>query len=248
MGEWAEEIPDYAIDLARAFWPGPMTLILNRSELAKDFVTGNQNTVGIRVPNQTLALQLLNEFSKIGGKGIAAPSANRFGQVSPTTAEAVREEIGDFLNDTDQIINDGPCAVGIESTIINCTTKSPEILRPGFITVQMVAESTGLKVTAPNTDIRVSGNLQSHYAPNAKVEINKTPQPGEGLMALSSIKTPEGVIRLSSPNTLEEFARDLYQAMRLADLKGLAKISIQVPEGDGLATAILDRVQKAANS
>ena len=119
MGEWAEEIPDYAIDLARAFWPGPMTLILKRSEIAKDFVTGNQNTVGIRVPNQTLALQLLNEFSKIGGKGIAAPSANRFGQVSPTTAEAVREEIGTYLSGEDSILDGGPSSVGVESTIID---------------------------------------------------------------------------------------------------------------------------------
>ncbi|MFM8921585.1 MAG: L-threonylcarbamoyladenylate synthase, partial [Candidatus Nanopelagicaceae bacterium] len=103
VGEWSEEIPDFAIDLARAFWPGPMTLILKRSELAKDFITGGQETVGIRVPNQTLALQLLNEFSKIGGKGVAAPSANRFGQVSPTSAQAVQDEIGALLDQEDVI-------------------------------------------------------------------------------------------------------------------------------------------------
>ena len=150
MGEWAEEIPDYAIDLARAFWPGPMTLILNRSELAKDFVTGNQNTVGIRVPNQTLALQLLTEFSKIGGKGIAAPSANRFGQVSPTTAEAVSEELLPYLNHfQDRILDGGPCHIGIESTIINCTTENPEILRLGFITKEVIEESTKIKINKP---------------------------------------------------------------------------------------------------
>ena len=166
MGEWAEEIPDYAIDLARAFWPGPMTLILKRSELAKDFVTGGQNTVGIRVPNQTLALQLLTEFSKIGGKGIAAPSANRFGQVSPTTAEAVREEIGAYLSADDSILDGGPCAVGVESTIIDCTGDHPKILRPGAITIEDIKGVTGLEVEAPErTDIRVSGSLENHYAP-----------------------------------------------------------------------------------
>ena len=136
MEKWARDIPEFAFKLAKAFWPGPMTLILYRSELAKDFVTGNQNTVGIRVPNQTLALQLLNEFSKIGGKGIAAPSANRFGHVSPTTADAVREELGAFLDENDSILDGGPCAVGVESTIIDCTGPNPKILRPGAITIE----------------------------------------------------------------------------------------------------------------
>ena len=247
MGEWAEEIPDYAIDLARAFWPGPMTLILKKSELAKDFVTGGQNTVGIRVPNQTLALQLLTEFSKIGGKGIAAPSANRFGQVSPTTAEAVREEIGAYLSADDSILDGGPCAVGVESTIIDCTGDHPKILRPGAITIEDIKGVTGLEVEAPErSDIRVSGSLENHYAPEAQVLLDIEPQPGDGFIALATIPTPEGVIRLAEPATEEAFAHLLYAALRDGDAKELKRIVVAQPQGEGIAIAIRDRLIRAA--
>ena len=247
MGEWAESIPDFAIDLARAFWPGPMTLILNRSELAKDFVTGNQNTVGIRVPNQTLALQLLNEFSKIGGKGIAAPSANRFGQVSPTTAEAVREEIGAYLNSEDSILDGGPCAVGVESTIIDCTGSNPRILRPGAITESMIKDATGLDVESiQRSEIRVSGSLENHYAPEAEVVLDVTPQPGDGFIALADIPTPAGVIRLAEPKSDESFAHLLYAALRKGDANKLKRIVVAQPAGDGIAIAIRDRLKRAA--
>ena len=247
MGEWAEEISDYAIDLARAFWPGPMTLILNRSELAKDFVTGNQNTIGIRVPDQTLALQLLNEFSKIGGKGIAAPSANRFGQVSPTTADAVREEIGAYLSAEDSILDGGPCSVGVESTIIDCTGTNPRILRPGAITEAMIKEVTGLGVVSvERSEIRVSGSLENHYAPEAQVLLDVTPQPGDGFIALADIPTPPGVIRLAEPKSDEAFAYLLYAALREGDAKGLNRIVVSQPQGDGIAIAIRDRLLRAA--
>ena len=249
MGDWAQEIQDYAIDLARAFWPGPMTLILKRSELAKDFVTGNQNTVGIRVPNQTLALQLLNEFSKIGGKGIAAPSANRFGHVSPTTADAVREELGAFLDANDAILDGGPCAVGVESTIIDCTSSIPKILRPGAITIEDVKGVTGLAVESPNnSEIRVSGSLENHYAPAAQVLLDIPPQPGDGFIALAEIPSPGGVIRLATPKNIEAFAHDLYAALRDADLKGLTRVVVHQPKGDGLAIAIRDRLKRASNT
>ncbi|MFM8620819.1 MAG: L-threonylcarbamoyladenylate synthase [Candidatus Nanopelagicaceae bacterium] len=247
MGEWAEEIPDYAIDLARTFWPGPMTLILKRSELAKDFVTGNQNTVGIRVPNQTLALQLLTEFSKIGGKGIAAPSANRFGQVSPTTADAVREEIGSFLDKDDSILDGGPCSVGVESTIIDCTSANPKILRPGAITIEDIKGVTGLEVESPvHSEIRVSGSLENHYAPAAQVILDATPQPGDGFIALAEIPTPDGVIRLAAPKTVEAFAHVLYAALRDTDAKELKRVVVIQPKGDGIAIAIRDRLIRAA--
>jgi len=249
MGEWAEEIPDYAIDLARAFWPGPMTLILKRSEIAKDFVTGNQETVGIRVPNQTLALQLLNEFSKIGGKGIAAPSANRFGHVSPTTADAVRDELGAFLDENDSILDGGPCAVGVESTIIDCTGPNPKILRPGAITIEDIKGVTGLAVESPNnSEIRVSGSLENHYAPAAQVLLDVTAQPGDGFIALAEIPSPDGVIRLVTPKNIEAFAHDLYAALRDADLKGLTRVVVHQPKGDGLAIAIRDRLKRASNT
>lgn len=248
MGEWAEEIPDYAIDLARSFWPGPMTLILKRSELAKDFVTGGQDTVGIRVPDQTLALQLLNEFSKIGGKGIAAPSANRFGQVSPTTADAVRQEIGAFLDKDDSILDGGPCAVGVESTIIDCTGTNPRILRPGAITDSMIKEATGLEVeSVERSEIRVSGSLENHYAPDAQVLLDITPQPGDGFIALANIPTPPGVIRLAEPNTDESFAYLLYAALREGDAQGLKRIVVAQPTGDGIAVAIRDRLKRSSS-
>jgi L-threonylcarbamoyladenylate synthase len=246
---WAKDIPDYAIKLARDFWPGPMTLILKRTDIAKDFITGNQETVGLRIPAQPIALQLINEFKKLGGKGIAAPSANRFGKVSPTTAEAVSEELLPYLNHfEDRILDGGPCLVGIESTIINCTNESPEILRFGFITKEMIEESTNLKVTTKSSNIRVSGSLESHYAPKAKVLINQIPKDGYGFIALSNIPTPEGCIRLTSPNTLEEYARDLYSALRLADLKEIKNLVAITPESAGLAEAISDRLQRASNS
>jgi L-threonylcarbamoyladenylate synthase len=224
-----------------------MTLILKRSELAKDFITGGQDSVGIRVPDRPIALQLLNEFSKIGGKGIAAPSANRFGQVSPTTAEAVREEIGDFLNDTDQIINDGPCAVGIESTIIDCTGDNPKILRPGAITEAMITEATGLQVAQNDNSIRVSGSLESHYAPVAKVILNGSASYGDGFIALADIPTPTGAIRLAAPQNNEVYAKDLYAALRAGDAQGVEKIIVIPPAGDDIAIAIRDRLNRAAN-
>jgi L-threonylcarbamoyladenylate synthase len=247
MGEWAEEIPDFAIDLARAFWPGPMTLILKRSELAKDFITGGQNTVGIRVPNQTLALQLLSEFSKLGGKGVAAPSANRFGQVSPTTAQAVQEELRAFLHNEDSILDGGPCPVGIESTIIDCTSATPRILRPGAITIEDINGVTGLEVdSVERSEIRVSGSLKNHYAPDAQVLLDIEPQPGDGFIALADIPTPTGVIRLAAPKSAEAFAHDLYAALRKGDAKGLKQIVVIQPKGDGIAIAIRDRLKRAA--
>ena len=145
ISKWATDIPDYAIKLARDFWPGPMTLILKRSDLAKDFITGGQENIGLRVPNQPLALALLAEFESLGGQGVAAPSANRFGAVSPTTSLAVREELENYLGSNDLILDGGSCHIGIESTIINCTDIVPTILRPGAITNEMVEKSIGSK-------------------------------------------------------------------------------------------------------
>ena len=249
MGEWAEDISEYAINLARDFWPGPMTLIFKRSQLAKDFVTGNQNTVGLRVPNQPIALALLKEFENLGGKGIAAPSANRFGAVSPTTAQAVKEELENYLDQAiDVILDGGPCQVGVESTIIDCTSDSPQILRLGAITKEMIAISTGLLVIdEPTSDIRVSGSLESHYSPNAKVVLDTNPESGDGFIAIDSIPTPAGAIRLAAPSSIEGYAREIYSALRFADAQGLTKVCVVQPEGDGLAAAIRDRLKRAAN-
>jgi L-threonylcarbamoyladenylate synthase len=244
---WAEEISDYAIALARAFWPGPMTLIFKRSENAKDFVTGRQDTVGLRVPDHTLTLGLLQECKKIGVHAIAAPSANRFGHVSPTTAAAVHEEIGVYLSAQDLILDGGPAQVGLESTIIDCTGDVPQILRPGAITQAMIEESTGLKVSENvDSNIRVSGSLEKHYAPNAKVILDLQATEGQGFIAPADVATPTGVIRLASPANTDEYARTLYSALRDGDAQGLETIAIIQPSGDGLAIAIRDRLMRAS--
>ena len=271
MGDWAEEIPEYAITLARDFWPGPMTLVLKRSSLAKDFITGGQKTVGVRVPDHVVALALLEAFENIGGKGVAAPSANRFGQVSPTTAAAVVDEIGEYLDSADQIIDGGACAVGVESTIIDCTGEVPQILRPGAITAAMIEASTGQIVvkasysfmdaqegaestsasnliSSADTGIRVSGSLDNHYAPAAKVLLCELPTPGQGFIAHVNMETPAGVIRLASPHNDEEFAQILYSALRQADAQGLKEVVVMQPIGIGIAVAIRDRLARAANA
>ena len=249
MGQWVDDVPEYAIALARDFWPGPMTLIFKRSSLAQDFITGRQGTVGIRVPNHVVALALLEAFHNLGGRGVAAPSANRFGHVSPTTAKAVSEELAQYLKPEDQIMDGGPCSVGVESTIIDCTGQLPRILRPGAITEEMIKESTGLPVLAPTTSTdetpRVSGSLEKHYAPAAKVLLDQTPVAGQGFIASSRRVTPIGVTRLAAPKNADEFARDLYTALRKADELGLQEVVVEQPQGDGIAIAIRDRLARA---
>jgi len=245
---WSKKIPDYAYELANKFWPGPMTLILPRTNIAKNFITGGQNSVGIRVPNHDIALALLTGFESIGGLGVAAPSANRFGAVSPTTAESVKSDLGEHLSETDLILDGGQCAIGLESTIIDCTSKLPSILRPGAITYEMISEVTKVSFSSmiSSNKIRTSGVFKSHYAPKAKVILNSLPSEGEGLIALKNIPTPKGVIRLMSPKNIEEFAKGLYLALRSGDEQNISKIAILIPEGTGLNEAIKDRLIKAA--
>jgi L-threonylcarbamoyladenylate synthase len=248
MGQWAQEISDYAITLARDFWPGPMTLVLKRSSLARDFITGGQETIALRVPAHPIALALLNEFAAVGGKGVAAPSANRFGAVSPTTAEAVEEELAPYLSESDLILNGGQSLVGVESTIIDCTGPAPMILRLGAITPLMIEESTGLIALESNPSlIRTSGSLDSHYSPKAEVILDVVAVAGDGLIAPDQIPTPNGVIRLAAPSTIEEYARTLYSALRSADQQGLSAVVVLQPGGDGLAAAIRDRLQRSAH-
>jgi L-threonylcarbamoyladenylate synthase len=249
MGEWASVVPEYAIALARKFWPGPMTLVLKRSELAGDFVTGGQETVGVRVPDHVVALALLEAFEKAGGKGVAAPSANRFGRVSPTTAAAVVEELGSYLSKDDLVLDGGACAVGVESTIIDCTELLPRVLRPGAISTAMIEEVTGLDAVSVGgvDEIRVSGSLENHYAPAAKVLLCEVPIVGQGFIAHKNIETPQGVIRLASPGDDEEFAQILYSALREADAQGLLEVVVVQPIGIGIGVAIRDRLSRAAN-
>lgn len=246
IGDWAAEIPDYAISLARAYWPGPMTLIFKRTPLAQDFVTGGQETVGLRVPDHVVAQALLKAFENVGGKGIAAPSANRFGHVSPTTAQAVTEELSEYLAEGDLVLDSGPSLVGVESTIIDCTASAPRILRPGAITAEMIAATTSTPITDEGSQIRVSGALENHYAPAAKVILDIPPQAGDGFIALAAVETPANVIRLASPKSHEEFARVLYAALRSADQQKLSRVVVHQPIGDDIAVAIRDRLLRAS--
>ena len=250
LGDWASDVPAYAISLARDFWPGPMTLIMKRSALAGDFVTGGQDTVGVRVPDHPVALGLLEAFARAGGKGIAAPSANRFGNVSPTTAQAVEDELSEYFAEADQILDGGPCQVGVESTIIDCTGDVPRILRPGAVTVEMINESTGLAAVGAveNAEIRVSGSLDSHYAPVATVVLDQSPVAGQGFIAMADVATPVGVVRLAAPKSHDEFARVLYAALRSADEQKLRTVVVTQPLGVGIAIAIRDRLKRAAHS
>jgi len=249
LGDWASDVPAYAISLARDFWPGPMTLIMKRSSLAGDFVTGGQDTVGVRVPDHAIALGLLEAFAQAGGKGIAAPSANRFGNVSPTTAQAVAEELSEYLADADQILDGGQCQVGVESTIIDCTGAVPRILRPGAVTAEMITESTGLAAvgSVENSQIRVSGSLDSHYAPVAAIVLDQSPVAGQGFIAMADVVTPDGVVRLAAPVTHDDFARVLYAAFRAADEWKLETVVVAQPQGAGIAIAIRDRLKRAAH-
>lgn len=246
LQHWANEIPDYAFSLGHAFWPGPVTLILKRSDLAGDFITGGQDSVGIRVPKDPIALGLLRQFEFLGGLGVAAPSANRFGQVSPTSSSDVQEEIGQYLKSADLILQAGPSEIGIESTILDCRREAVRILRPGAVTAEMVGEIHRIENPHHPMDLRFSGNLIKHYAPVAKILLNQKPMKGQGFIAMSHFETPKGVSRLCSPTSVDEFAAELYRALRRADNLGLVELVIQIPEGDGLAEAIRDRIVRAA--
>jgi len=249
LSKWAIDTPEYAIKLARTYWPGPMTLILKKSLLAKDYVTGGQISVGVRVPSHSIALSLLKTFENLGGFGIAAPSANRFGAVSPTTGEAVLEELGDFLSAQDIILNGDKCLIGVESTIIDCTGGEPIILRPGAITADMVKSTTNLELQTKinKNKIKAPGLLESHYSPKAKIILDKIAKAGEGFIAMSNIPTPIGAIRLASPKTNEEYAKALYSSLRLADQKNIDTIAIILPDSIGIGDAVRDRLTKAAN-
>ena len=252
---WVTEIPEFAQRLADRFWPGPLTLVLPRSARAKDFITGGQDSIAIRVPAHPMALAVLKELINITNDatvGIAAPSANRFGNVSPTTAEHVIEELSGFLTTDDVILDGGPCEVGVESTIVDCTGPTPVILRPGFISQHDIEETTGLAV-ALHSQVRASGTLESHYSPRALVVlVNATELPHEfttksGFIALDHVTTPSGLIRLASPVDVEDYASILYSSLRAADAQSLDTVFVVPPVGDGLAVAIRDRLTRAAH-
>jgi L-threonylcarbamoyladenylate synthase len=258
VSEWIEELPEWAVVLVNAVWPGPLTVVGPRTQLATDEITGGQDTVAVRVPAHPLALELLKKLREQGVLGLVAPSANSFGHVSPTTAQHVVEELGAYLAEHgDAILDGGPCEVGVESTIVLATGDQPVILRPGAITQSDIERITGVQVAEASSDApRVSGGLASHYAPTANVvlvdaeELDCLPQSVDaesaGLIALSSVSTPTGFTRLCNANTSIEFATQLYSAMREADRRRLSVIYVVAPSGTGIERAIADRLSRAS--
>lgn len=246
---WVSEVPKYAKILGETFWPGPMTLILKRSALVSDLLTGGQSTIGIRIPSNTLAQELLYEFANLGGLGIAAPSANKHGEVSTTSAEAAHEIFRNEGIKGDLILNDGSCEYGIESTIIDCTDTRPKILRPGIITPELIECYTGISCNSSQNfnGVIVSGMSLKHYAPKTRVLIDQPPEKGDGLIAEKDCPTPPGVIRIASPKNLYEYAKSLYESFEKADRLKVKNLCINLPKSDsGIAVAIKDRVYKAA--
>jgi L-threonylcarbamoyladenylate synthase len=243
LDRYAVNVPSVAMRLAEQCWPGPLTLLLHKSSAVSHLVTGGRETVALRMPANNCALEIIARC----GHAVAAPSANRFGHVSPTNADAVQEDIGAYLAPQDLILDGGPAQVGLESTIIDCTGDAPKILRPGAITQAMIEEVTGLRVSKDkDSPIRVSGSLEKHYAPNAKIILDVQASEGQGFIAPSDVATPSGAIRLASPANTDEYARTLYSALRDGDAQALATIAIIQPSGDGLAIAIRDRLMRAS--
>jgi L-threonylcarbamoyladenylate synthase len=251
--DWITELPQWAVELTKAVWPGPLTIVGPRTSLATDSVTGGQDTVAVRVPSHPIAHELLQQLKAQGVKGLVAPSANRFGHVSPTNAAHVLADLGEYLSaNGDLILDGGDCEVGVESTIVLATGSQPVILRPGAITAADIERITGVTVSSETTGApRVSGALDSHYSPTAQVilvtDVSKTElRSNAGFLSLADIPTPPGLTRLGSPVTIEDYAHELYSALRAGDDQNLETIYVVPPVGDGLAQAINDRLQRAA--
>lgn len=238
LGDWAARVPASAQRLAATCWPGPLTLLLERRPEVLDVVTGGRSTVGVRVPAHPMALELLRRF----GGGLAAPSANRFGMVSPTTAAHVREDLGD---DVAVILDGGACPIGVESTIVDCTTDPPQLLRPGAITAEQIADLLGGDVAGPSGASRAPGMLASHYAPRARVEL--VGSSGEAA-TLAAAETAHGrrVEVVDPGGDLAAYARGLYGWLRAADERGADVVVAVLPPAAGLGHAIRDRLLKAA--
>ncbi|RKH50527.1 threonylcarbamoyl-AMP synthase [Corallococcus llansteffanensis] len=252
LSEWARTLPDEALALARAFWPGPLTLVLPRTARATDAVTGGQDTVALRVPGHPVALEVLR---RLGG-GVAAPSANRFGRVSPTTAEHVRQDLG---GDVDLVLDGGPSTVGVESTIVDLSSGAPAILRPGGLATEEVERVLGKAVPVrASTTVRVSGSLASHYAPRAGVVLSEPSEALQqvnalrarglrvGVLGPASLSLPEDVQRFDVPGEPAEAARVLYARLREADEQGHDVLVACLPAASGLGIAVRDRLSRAA--
>jgi L-threonylcarbamoyladenylate synthase len=253
LDEWVADVPVAARRLADVLWPGPLTLVVRRAARVLDGVTGGGDTVGVRVPDQPVALALLDAF----GGGIAAPSANRFGHVSPTTAEDVRDDLGD---EVDVVLDDGPCTVGVESTIVDCTGEELVILRPGGVPRERVEQVSGRSVGARGDGLtRAPGTLKSHYAPEATVLVADRDDLARRATALLAAgqrvavlapgavpALPADVVVLDGPADSDEYARVLYARLREVDRRGVDVLLAVPPPDAGVGVAVGDRLRRAA--
>jgi L-threonylcarbamoyladenylate synthase len=248
MDDWAAEVPEAARKLAETFWPGPLTLILPKAGHVNDVVTGGQQTVGLRVPGHPVTLRLL----KILDRAVAAPSANRFGRISPTTADHVVSEF-EGRDSVAAVIDGGPCDVGVESTIVDCSGDHPRVLRPGMISIDQLARVLGElpTVAGESEGPRASGRLPSHYAPETKVELVVAdalarPDPAVAVLALEDTPNPGGFRAWRSlPDDPVAYARGLYAALRQLDAQGARRIYVQRPPQTPAWAAVHDRLGRA---
>ncbi len=249
---WVARLPPEAEALAAAFWPGPLTLVLPRSTRASDTVTGGQGTVAVRVPAHPVAQSVLAAF----GGGLAAPSANRFGRVSPTRAEHVVADLG---GDVDVVLDGGPARVGVESTIVDLSGPVPALLRPGGVTREALEKVLRRPLPSRATnDVRAPGMLPSHYAPRAGLVLaNRIEAAGLAAELLSAgrrvavcapegLATPPGAVYLAVPEDVAGLARSLYELLRSVDAAQVDIAVVVVPEEAGLGLAVLDRLRRAA--
>lgn len=234
LGDWASSVPASAAVLADTCWPGPLTVLVPKAAHVLPVVTGGRDTVGVRVPAHPLTTELLERF----GGGLAAPSANRFGMVSPTTADHVRADLGDAV---DYVLDGGACPVGVESTIVDCTVSPAQILRPGGIPSEQVDELLGGDLAPASGPSRASGMLASHYAPNARVLLAENR--AEAQVLLADLEHAELIDRTDD---LVDYAQQLYADLRRADERGRGVIVAVMPPAAGLGHAIRDRLSKAA--
>ncbi len=242
---WAREVPQAARELAQRFWPGPLTLVLKRSALAKDFVTGGQDTVGLRVPSHPVAQELLKAFSA----PIAAPSANRFGRVSPTTAAHVREDLG---SDVELVLEGGRSEVGIESTIVDLSGGAAGLLRPGAISREQL--EAVIPLTEEKSSVRHSGGLERHYAPRTPARIvpahalDKEISKGKSIAVLAFSRPDERVdFWLRMPREPQAYAQRLYAALRELDSANCEQILVEAPPDTAEWAAVRDRLKRACS-
>ena len=240
LEKWAKDIPQYARNICKHFWPGPLTVILMRTENVCDEITGNRETVAIRIPNHKVALSLLNSLND----GLVAPSANRFGKVSPTSAKHVIDDLGD---DVSLVLDGGTCEIGVESTIIDCSSNRPQILRSGAISIIELEEIGKIKFAQSDGISRASGMLEKHYAPNCRVELVDSSQ--QALQRFDEI-SDQGLTSeiIDFYDDLQLYANQLYARLRQADERKIHTVLAVMPSKGGLGDAIRDRLIKAAAS